>query len=263
LSPATAHPDSAWVTQQARNLANEPRWPLTGDPVSHPRQGREVQRPIRRGAALGGDAGDPHAGPGPGHGWHRSSHPVRFRATYHRTAGVRHLLAAYDPATGRITGHIRATKTWREVRELLRTLRARFREHLLVICDNFSPHKKPELRPWVAEHDIELVYLPTYSSWLNLIECQFQALRRRMVDLGVEAPGLGGAGVAVVPAQVGVDGPVLLGVARVVRPVEGEPPKNRVLDLYANPPAGCRVLCLDEFGPLNLQPRLERCGMRH
>ena len=31
---------------------------------------------------------------------------------------------------------------------------------------------------WAAEHDIELVYLPTYSSWLNLIECQFQALRR-------------------------------------------------------------------------------------
>ena len=27
-------------------------------------------------------------------------------------------------------------------------------------------------------HDIELVYLPTYASWLNLIECQFQALRR-------------------------------------------------------------------------------------
>jgi len=30
---------------------------------------------------------------------------------------------------------------------------------------------------WAAEHDIEFVFLPTYSSWLNLIECQFQALR--------------------------------------------------------------------------------------
>ena len=26
-------------------------------------------------------------------------------------------------------------------------------------------------------HDDELVFLPTYSSWLNLIECQFGALR--------------------------------------------------------------------------------------
>ena len=58
-----------------------------------------------------------------------------------------------------------------------RTLRARFAEHLIVVLDNLSPHQKPELRSWAAEHDIELVFLPTYSSWLNLIECQFQALR--------------------------------------------------------------------------------------
>lgn len=112
-----------------------------------------------------------------GHGWHPIRRPARFRATYKRTKGVRHLLAAYDPATGRLYGHIRAVKTWREVRELLRTLRARFTEHLVVVLDNFSPHKKAELLGWVVEHDIELVFLPTYSSWLNLIECQFQALR--------------------------------------------------------------------------------------
>jgi len=113
-----------------------------------------------------------------GRGWHPMKHPARFRATYRRTAGVRHLLAAYDPATGRMYGHIRSTKTWREVRELLRSLRARFDEHLIVVLDNFSPHHKRELRDWAAAHDIELVYLPTYASWLNLIECQFQALRR-------------------------------------------------------------------------------------
>lgn len=88
-----------------------------------------------------------------GHGWQPMRHPARFRATYKRTAGVRHLLAAYDPATGRLYGHIRATKTWREVRELLRTLRARFTEHLIVVLDNFSPHHKRELRDWVVDHD--------------------------------------------------------------------------------------------------------------
>jgi transposase len=116
--------------------------------------------------------------PHPGAGWAPSKHPARVRATYRRTAGVRHLLAAYDPATGRLYGHIRAVKTWREVRELLRSLRARFDEHLIVVLDNFGPHHKRELRGWAARHDIELVYLPTYASWLNLIECQFQALRR-------------------------------------------------------------------------------------
>jgi hypothetical protein len=98
------------------------------------------------------------------------------RRRRNRDGGVRHLLAAYDPATGRLSGHIRATKTWRQVRELLRTLRARFTEHLIVILDNFR-HKK-ELGDWVRERDIELVFLPTYSSWLNLIECQCAALRR-------------------------------------------------------------------------------------
>ena len=117
-----------------------------------------------------------------GQGWQRSGHPLRFRATYTRTAGVRHLLAAYDPESGKLYGHIRDTKTWREVRELLRSLRARFDEHLIVVLDNFSPHHKQDLCDWAAEHDIELVYLPTYSSWLNLIECQFQALRRFVLN---------------------------------------------------------------------------------
>lgn len=31
--------------------------------------------------------------------------------------------------------------------------------------------------------------------------------------------------------------------------------KDRVLDLYDHPPADGRVICVDEFGPLNLQPR--------
>ncbi|MFG2063320.1 transposase [Micromonospora sp. NPDC048871] len=30
---------------------------------------------------------------------------------------------------------------------------------------------------------------------------------------------------------------------------------RRILDLYDHPPVGGRVICVDEFGPLNLQPR--------
>lgn len=33
---------------------------------------------------------------------------------------------------------------------------------------------------------------------------------------------------------------------------------NRVLDLYDHPPADGRVICVDQFGPLNLQPRAGR-----
>ena len=65
-----------------------------------------------------------------GHGWHPLAKPARFRATYTRTAGVRQLVAAYDPTTGALYGHLHDRKTWREVRQLLRSLRARFSEHL-------------------------------------------------------------------------------------------------------------------------------------
>jgi transposase len=45
------------------------------------------------------------------------------------------------------------------------------------VLDNFSPHKHTEVRTWAAANDIELVFLPTYGSWLNWIESEFAALR--------------------------------------------------------------------------------------
>jgi transposase len=39
------------------------------------------------------------------------------------------------------------------------------------------PYKHPEVTRWAAAHDVELVYLPIYSSWLNWIEPEFAALR--------------------------------------------------------------------------------------
>ncbi|MEV4129694.1 hypothetical protein [Nocardia sp. NPDC049707] len=37
---------------------------------------------------------------------------------------------------------------------------------------------------------------------------------------------------------------------------------NRILDLFDHPPADGRVICVDEFGPLNLQPRAGRGWFR-
>lgn len=71
-----------------------------------------------------------------GHGWQCPRHPDRFRPTYKRTAGVRHLRAAHDQATGRQVLPHPGTKTWREGREVLRALRARFAEHSVVVLDN-------------------------------------------------------------------------------------------------------------------------------
>jgi transposase len=46
-----------------------------------------------------------------------------------------------------------------------------------VVCDNFSPHRHARVQAWCAAHQLELVFLPTYGSWLNWIEAEFAALR--------------------------------------------------------------------------------------
>jgi len=116
--------------------------------------------------------------PRPGRGWRPAGHPVRLRASYRRTAGVRHMLAALDLATGQIFYRIRERKRWREYLAFLKLLRQRWPAgRLHVIADNFSPHKHPEVTGWAAAHDVDLVFLPTYSSWLNWIEPEFAALR--------------------------------------------------------------------------------------
>ncbi|WP_199839177.1 transposase, partial [Streptomyces sp. NRRL F-5122] len=101
----------------------------------------------------------------------------RLRATYNRYGGVRHMIAALDLATGKLYYRIRPRKRWCEFLDLLKALRARWPgQKLNVVLDNFSPHKHAKVRAWAAGHEVELVFLPTYGSWLNWIEAEFAAL---------------------------------------------------------------------------------------
>jgi transposase len=98
--------------------------------------------------------------------------------TYHRYDGVMHMLAALDLATGKLFYRIRPRKRALEFLAFRKTLRARWAgEKLYVICDNYSPHRNADVRAWCADNQVELVYLPTYGSWLNWIEAEFAALR--------------------------------------------------------------------------------------
>lgn len=116
--------------------------------------------------------------PRKGKAWRPVRSPRRLRATYNRYDGVMHMLAALDLATGRMYYRIRQRKRWREFLSLLKTLRARWPgEKLYVVLDNFSPHKHPNVRAWATANGVELVFLPTYGSWLNWIESEFAALR--------------------------------------------------------------------------------------
>jgi hypothetical protein len=116
--------------------------------------------------------------PRPGRGWQPAGHPLRLRATYRRTGGVRHMIAALELATGKMIYRIRVRKRWREFLSFLKLLRQRWPAgRLYVVLDNFSPHKYPVVTSWAAASDVELVFLPTNASWLNWIEPEFAALR--------------------------------------------------------------------------------------
>jgi transposase len=101
---------------------------------------------------------------------------------------VRHLFAAYDLSRDRLNGHIKTRKGRTEFLEFLRYVRTLHPQSVRIgiVLDNFSPHlstkKDPRVATWAAANNVELACTPTYTSWLNRIEAQFQALRHFTLD---------------------------------------------------------------------------------
>ncbi len=112
----------------------------------------------------------------------------RRRATYTRTKGGRHLMAAYDLAADKLYGHVKTTKNRTEFLAFCRYLRSLYPPtvRIAIVLDNFSPHlstkKDARVGNWAGANNIELAYVPTNASWLNRIEAQFQALRYFALD---------------------------------------------------------------------------------
>jgi transposase len=107
----------------------------------------------------------------------------RIRATYKRTQGVRHLLAALDMNRDKLYGHIKTNKKRSTFLEFCRYLRCLYAPEIriAIVMDNFSPHlstqKDRRVGEWAAANNVELAYVPTNASFLNRIECHFTALR--------------------------------------------------------------------------------------
>jgi transposase len=138
--------------------------------------------PGRQWTAVSGKGKEPGRGP-----------RRRMRATYTRTAGVRHLFAAYELGEDKLFGHIKPRKTRGRFLEFCRYLRSLYppETRIAIICDNFSPHlttaKDRRVGAWAAASNVEIAYTPTNSSWLNRVEAQFTALRYFALD-GTDHP---------------------------------------------------------------------------
>jgi transposase len=85
-------------------------------------------RPGRQWAAVSGKNKDPGREPRP-----------RMRAAYTRTAGVRHLFAAYELGEDKLYGHVKPRKTRARFLEFCRYLRSLYPAsvRIAIICDNF------------------------------------------------------------------------------------------------------------------------------
>ena len=112
----------------------------------------------------------------------------RRRATFTRTAGVRHLMAAYDLHRDKIYGHVKTKKDRTTFLEFCRYLRSLYPPdvRMAIVLDNFSPHLSTKTNTrvgdWAEANNVELAYVPTNASWMNRIEAQFQALRYFTLD---------------------------------------------------------------------------------
>jgi transposase len=113
-----------------------------------------------------------------GSGWAPAKRPERLRATYSKRDGVRYLFGAYDVHADRLHGRLRAHKNAGEVLAFYRQIRMRYDPGLRIylIADNLSTHKTPAIHQWAADSNVELVFTPTYASFLNRIECHFWAI---------------------------------------------------------------------------------------
>ena len=55
-----------------------------------------------------------------------------------------------------------------------------------MICDNYGTHKHANVTRWLAKHPrFHLHFIPTSSSWLNLVERWFRDLTDKVIRRGV------------------------------------------------------------------------------
>jgi transposase len=114
-----------------------------------------------------------------GSSWARENMPVRLRATYRRTHGIRYFHGCYCLADDQLWGVTRQRKGGDHTLAALQSIRARqpggYR--LFVILDNLSANKTPAIRAWAERANVELCFTPVNASWANPIEAQFGPIR--------------------------------------------------------------------------------------
>lgn len=102
--------------------------------------------------------------------------------------GTTTLFAALELADGKLIGQCLARHRHQEWIQFLRLIDAHTPSEmdLHLIVDNYSTHKHPKVQKWLKRHPrFHMHFIPTSSSWVNVIERWFRDLTDKRIRRGV------------------------------------------------------------------------------
>jgi transposase len=102
--------------------------------------------------------------------------------------GTTTLFAALEVAEGKVVGQCYARHRHQEFLKFLKRLDQEFPGELQLhlILDNYGTHKHPRVRRWLERHPRFVPhFIPTSSSWLNVVERWFGELTGKRIRRGV------------------------------------------------------------------------------
>src|SRR5437899_5658225 len=101
--------------------------------------------------------------------------------------GTTTLFAALNVLDGKVIGECHGRHRHQEWRKFLRRLDAEFPPELKLhlVMDNYGTHKEPHVQAWLKQHPRFVChFVPTSSSWLNLVERWFRELTEKAIRRG-------------------------------------------------------------------------------
>ena len=101
--------------------------------------------------------------------------------------GTTTLFAALNVAAGTVSGRCFPQHRHQEFLRFLRQLDTEYEQELdlHLVLDNYGTHKTPQVQRWLARHPrFKVHFIPTSSSWLNMVERWFGDLTGKAVRRG-------------------------------------------------------------------------------
>lgn len=102
--------------------------------------------------------------------------------------GTTCLFAALNILEGKVIGQCHTRHRHQEFLKFLRKLDSEFpkEKELHITMDNYDTHKKDKVQEWFKKHPrFKQHFIPTSSSWLNLVERWFAELTEKSIRRGV------------------------------------------------------------------------------